>query len=120
MNYKFLMLKLLNLIILIFMASTFVHAEEINVFDFHVDPPTFRPLPFKGHGPKRSQGPMGGPSVNSSRLNAQKSKAKTWQKFGSISLDGLPAAAGRKLTATSKLLQEQRGGVATRLGNNVL
>ena len=28
------MLKLLNLIILIFMASTFVHAEEINVFDF--------------------------------------------------------------------------------------
>ena len=34
MNYKFLMLKLLNLIILIFMASTFVHAEEINVFDF--------------------------------------------------------------------------------------
>ena len=28
------MLKLLNLIILIFMASTFVQAEEINVFDF--------------------------------------------------------------------------------------
>ena len=28
------MLKLLNLIILIFMACTFVHAEEINVFDF--------------------------------------------------------------------------------------
>ena len=28
------MLKLFNLIILIFMASTFVHAEEINVFDF--------------------------------------------------------------------------------------
>ena len=28
------MLKLSNLIILIFMASTFVHAEEINVFDF--------------------------------------------------------------------------------------
>ena len=28
------MLKLLNLIILIFMASTFVHAEEINLFDF--------------------------------------------------------------------------------------
>ena len=28
------MLKLLNLIILIFMASTFVHAEEINVFNF--------------------------------------------------------------------------------------
>ena len=28
------MFKLLSLIILIFMASTFVHAEEINVFDF--------------------------------------------------------------------------------------
>ena len=28
------MLKLLNLITLIFMASTFLHAEEINVFDF--------------------------------------------------------------------------------------
>ena len=28
------MLKLLNLIILIFMASSFAHAEEINVFDF--------------------------------------------------------------------------------------
>ena len=28
------MLKLLNLIIFIFMVSTFVHAEEINVFDF--------------------------------------------------------------------------------------
>ena len=34
MNYNFLMLKLLNLIILIFMASTFVYADEINVFDF--------------------------------------------------------------------------------------
>ena len=36
MNYKFLMLKLLNLIVLIFISSTIVYAEEINVFDFTV------------------------------------------------------------------------------------